>query len=75
MTPADVTLSCLARATAARLGVDEPTIKRARAGSGHTYETPAFLVAVAVLPDGRQLRFQCRYDQPAHVVALHIARS
>lgn len=75
MTPADITLSCLARAAAARLGVDELTVKRARADAGHTYETPAFLVAVCRLPDGRQLRLQCRHDQPEHVVVLHLVQT
>lgn len=73
MTPRDITLSCLARATAERLGLDELVVKRCRAASTSSHEQPGFLVVNGQLPDGRVLRMHCRHDQPAHIVSLRIA--
>lgn len=69
----NVTLSCEARSTAARLRIPEPVVKRARKGCFREHEEPQFLAVYAELDDGRTLRMRCRHDEPGQIVSLGIA--
>jgi hypothetical protein len=64
-----VTLSDLARATAQRMGLTEPEVKRARRACFREHQEPAFLVAYAEV-NGRTLRMRCCHHDPGQIVSL-----
>ncbi|MEA2495774.1 MAG: hypothetical protein QOJ29_3685 [Thermoleophilaceae bacterium] len=64
-----VTLSCLARSTAQRLGIPEPQIKRAREHPYREHDTPEFVLAFVEV-GGHELVLRCRHDDPGQIVSL-----
>lgn len=67
-----VTLSPAARAQAARLGVSEIGIRRARARSVSEHDRPMYLVVDGELEDGRHVRMSCLHSLPSHVVSIDL---
>jgi hypothetical protein len=65
-----VTLSERAKALLGQFGLTERDLKRARAGSVSSSETPQYLVVHGDLPDGRTVRMLCRFDLPCHIVTF-----
>lgn len=68
----DVVLGPEAQAAAARFRIPEPHVRLARSMSVSTYETPQWLMAISLLPDGRRVRMTCELHHPEHVVSLRL---
>lgn len=71
-TAVHVTLGDQARAAAARHLIPEPDVRRARAISTSSYETPEWLVVISTLPDGRRVEMRCELAHPERVARLRL---
>jgi len=67
-----VTLGDHARAAAARHRIPEPHVRRARAVTTSSWETPEWLVVTATLPDGRAIEMRCELARPERVAKLRL---
>jgi len=68
----EVILGGAAKAYAKRVGLVEDDVKAALCGSVSDLEGTAYRILLGTLPDGRSVRFKCRYDLPNYVVSFRI---
>jgi hypothetical protein len=68
----DIVLAGPAQTACSRLGIPERAVKRARARSISSYDTPRHTVVVGELPDGRAVQMNCQVTRPGYVLSVRL---